>query len=135
MASDLKLCYVKGPWAYFTSIEVTKQWGDDWDDAPYEHNAGEPYDDHVDPEKRNHVPHEVMKVAWEGPYETPADRAGSNSPWSVQAINRGDIAWLIPSRWEKTSAEPIHAGTLLGDFIRKVREAGGVVYLPYGEDT
>ena len=37
------LCYVKGPWAYFTTQPLKKQWGDDWDDAPYEHNAGEPY--------------------------------------------------------------------------------------------
>lgn len=24
-----------------------KQWGDDWDDAPYEHNAGKVYDEYV----------------------------------------------------------------------------------------
>lgn len=27
---------------YFTS-DIENQWGDDWDDRPYEHNAGKPY--------------------------------------------------------------------------------------------
>jgi hypothetical protein len=26
-----KLCYVEDSWAYFTTQDVTKQWGDDWD--------------------------------------------------------------------------------------------------------
>lgn len=39
----MRLCYVSGPFAYFTSKELSEQWGDDWNDAPYEHNAGEPY--------------------------------------------------------------------------------------------
>ena len=30
--------------AYFTPVSLDEQWGDDWDDAPYEHNAGIPYD-------------------------------------------------------------------------------------------
>ena len=31
---------------YFTS-DMTAQWGDDWDDRPYEHNAGPPYETHT----------------------------------------------------------------------------------------
>jgi len=27
--------------------DLTEWWGDDWDDAPYEHNAGEVYDEYV----------------------------------------------------------------------------------------
>ena len=42
-SAGLVLCYVYGPWAYFTSRPLSEQWGDDWNDAPYEHNAGEPY--------------------------------------------------------------------------------------------
>jgi len=38
-----RLCYVDLPWVYFTTQDLDKQWGDDWDDAPYEHNAEEPY--------------------------------------------------------------------------------------------
>ena len=31
---------------YFTS-DLENQWGDDWDDSPYEHNAGPPYETHT----------------------------------------------------------------------------------------
>ena len=41
---EFRLCYVNGPFAYFTTKEVSEQWGDDWNDAPYEHNAGKPYE-------------------------------------------------------------------------------------------
>ena len=30
---------------FFTNADLTKQWGDDWNDAPYDCNAGWPYDD------------------------------------------------------------------------------------------
>ena len=38
-----KLCYVSNGVLYFTNKELSEQWGDDWNDHPYEHNAGEPY--------------------------------------------------------------------------------------------
>lgn len=118
---DPVLCYVRGAFAYFTTAPVTEQWGDDWDDAPYEHNAGAPYDHHG---------HKIVKVAWEGPWETPADRAGLNSRWSVQDINRGAIAWLLPSPWtDDDNVRPIPAGTTLTDFIAAIRAGGGRVFL------
>ena len=40
---EYKLCYVDGNKAWFTN-NFEKQWGDDWNDRPYEHNAGLPYD-------------------------------------------------------------------------------------------
>ncbi|OGN14800.1 MAG: hypothetical protein A3J47_00270 [Candidatus Yanofskybacteria bacterium RIFCSPHIGHO2_02_FULL_43_22] len=45
------LCFVEGNTAYFTTQELSKQWGDDWNDAPYEHNAERPYGpcDHNEP--------------------------------------------------------------------------------------
>ena len=39
----LKLCYLESSVMYFTS-DIDNQWGDDWDDIPYEHNAGKPYE-------------------------------------------------------------------------------------------
>jgi len=50
-----RLCYVERQWAYFTTRPIAEQWGDDWDDAPYEHNAGEPYEPcwHNEPKHRN----------------------------------------------------------------------------------
>ena len=35
-------------YAYFTPISLDKQWGDDWNDTPFEHNAGIPYDNDYD---------------------------------------------------------------------------------------
>ena len=43
---ELKLCYCANNIMYFTS-DMTAQWGDDWDDRPYEHNAGSPYETHT----------------------------------------------------------------------------------------
>ena len=40
---DYKLCYIDGNKAYFTD-NFKRQRGDDWNDAPYEHNAEPPYD-------------------------------------------------------------------------------------------
>ena len=42
-----KLCYIEKNFAYFTTQDLEKQWGDDWDDAPYEHNAGTPYEPRI----------------------------------------------------------------------------------------
>lgn len=126
---DLKLCYVSGPWAYFTTAAIKDQWGDDWEDAPYEHNAGRPYAWNEAVEGKNGVPsYTIAKIAWEGPFEEPRD-GHLNSPYSVRMINRGDIAWLRPESWT-TGVCPIHAGTSLNEFIMAIRDAGGTVYLP-----
>lgn len=139
------LCYVDGPWAWFTTQELSKQWGDDWDDAPYEHNAEEPNPPSTlyFSDGRGAVPcpkdhdvcgkplWEISKVAWEGPLETPADRAyGGNSLYSVEKINRGDIAWLAPGIMAKDGALPIPAGTTFEEFVKRIEAAGGIVYVP-----
>ncbi len=129
--ADLKLCYIcpRDRFAWFTSIPLESQWGDDWNDAPYEHNAGDPYNEHKEDGK--YLPHHLVKVAWDGPWSTPADLAGSNSAWSVQGINRGCVAWLVPDGWgSKDDSRPIHAGTSLTSFIEAVERSGGSVYLP-----
>jgi hypothetical protein len=131
---DLRLCYVDGRdrFAWFTSIPLADQWGDDWNDAPYEHNAGEPYSTHKEDSER--VEHHLVKVAWDGPYETPAEQAGINSMWSVERINGGSIAWLIPTKWgttEGADVKPIHAGASLVDFVIALEKAGGYAYLPH----
>ena len=43
---ELKLCYCANNNMYFTS-DMSAQWGDDWDDRPYEYNAGTPYETHT----------------------------------------------------------------------------------------
>lgn len=116
---DFKLCYIENLFAYFTTKELTKQWGDDWDDVPYEHNAGTPY-------KENGM--EIVKVAYSADMETP-QHGHYNSPFSVETINNGAIAWLRSSKWSKVKVV-IPAGTSLEDFIYKIELVGGEVYLP-----
>ena len=116
------LCYVDGNRAYFTTDTLENQWGDDWDDAPYEHNAGCPYC------MEGQL---IGMVFFDGPFETPADLGRGNSNYSVQMINRGSIAWLAPERWsDSPNAKPIMAGTKYRDFVKLVKLAGGNVYEP-----
>ena len=119
------LCYIEGPWAFFTTQLLKNQWGDDWDDAPYEHNAGCLYgSDEGD--------WEIVKIAWDGPFITP-NGGVMNSRYSVQSINRGDVAWLRQEGWHKGLACPIHAGTTLQEFRDRMISAGGMVYFPWEE--
>lgn len=159
-----RLCYVEGAWAYFTTQALDEQWGDDWDDAPYESNAGHPYEPcwHNSPTGlaqengrgwkpgtetplargercqcrsciRDWNPDgtprwEVIKVAWDGPFETP-DSGHLNSPYSVQDINAGALAWLRPSSWRSDLPRtPIPAGATVSEFRRIMEAAGGSVY-------
>lgn len=114
----LRLCYVDGPWAYFAPHDPIEVWGDDWNDAPYEHNAGEPY------EKFGPV-----CVAWLGTMEAPCD-GHLNSPWTVEEINRGEVPWLTSPSWRNGLCVKIWAGVTLAEFITLVRQDGGEVYLP-----
>lgn len=128
---EYKLCYVKNGKAWFTS-NFENQWGDDWDDAPYEHNAGEPYTEDYKQESlgvengRAIYPEIPMKTLYfELPnyylYE-PCDMC-LNSPYSVKDINQGAIAWI------HTPDFNINAGTTIEDFITIIEKFGGKLYL------
>ena len=123
-----RLCYIDGPWAYFTTQPLADQWGDDWNDAPYEHNAGTPYGP-LDDET-----FEIVKVAWDGDWDTPCAGHG-NSPWSVQQINAGAVAWLLSTPWRKRGPFVIMAGTTLDRFCDLIREGGGNVYMAQGDPS
>jgi len=129
--AELKLCYVEEPWAWFTTLPLDKQWGDDWNDAPYEHNAGTPYQYIEHNLKRGDEPWTVTKVAYSGgQLYTPSERfTGPNTPFSVEGINNQEVAWLGPDKWTDHNIR-IWAGTTLADFIGLVHAAGGTVYLP-----
>jgi hypothetical protein len=135
-----KLCYIDGNQAYFTNQELEKQWGDDWDDAPYEHNAGEPY-----PPPRPDLPDrmemwpnswnpdgtpkwEVIKIMFDGDFLQPKDYH-PNSPYSVEKLNTGIFPWL------RTSDEKafIRAGATIKEFTEFVKTHGGEVYFPITE--
>ena len=128
------LCYVDGQWAYFTTKKLSEQWGDDWNDAPYEDNAGEPYTYGDHDRKEGCEPWEIVKVAWCGDFETPCTDQ-CNSRWSVDRINAGGVAWMQTSRWSSGEAVIIPAGTTLSDFCRLIAAGGGEVYLKNTEDS
>ena len=127
MKKEPILCYVKDNWAFFTTQKLSDQWGDDWGDIPYEHNAGEPYEYRGE---QGREPWEIVKVAFISGYVEPCE-GYCNSPFSVRDINRGDIAWLRPKYCANQNARPIYAGTTLSEFINLIKESGGEVYLKY----
>ena len=132
---DSVLCYVSKPWAYFTTQELSKQWGDDWGDAPYEHNAGVPYNDRATSSADMDViwaePRwRVYRVAFRGPWCDPAEHQhAANSPWSVKDINGGAVSWLIDSGFGEADVPNIAAGVSFKLF-RKVVRAHGTLYVP-----
>lgn len=126
METEPILCYVKGDWAYFTTQPLDKQWGDDWNDAPYEHNAGPPYRPHSADQHW-----EIVQVAWEGDFETPDSWSrGWGSDYSVEVINQKVVPWIQTDRYSLKPRIQIWAGTPLREFIRLVLAGGGMVYMP-----
>ena len=97
--------YIEGEkeyYAYFTDLtDLQEQWGDDWNDTPYEHNAGCPYDSMGKNE------HTILKVPFTVVSENnngyshwvkfPCDYGNGNSPFSVEGINAGAIPWIFVS--------------------------------------
>lgn len=122
------LCYVTNNWAYFTTQKLQHQWGDDWDDAPYEHNSGTPYEFQDHDRKEGRQPWEITKVAWDGDFEAPCS-GHCNSHFSVEAINSGAVAWLRSCVWKSGPTVAIPAGTTLERFIELITSNGGSVYL------
>lgn len=117
------LCYIENNFAYFTS-DFDKQWGDDWNDRPYEHNAGEPYDSE----------NQIEIVAFKVDLYTPAEIAGLNSNYSVEDINNKETPWLTGKVYSQESVlygstTKIFAGTTMENFIETIREIGGKVFI------
>ena len=118
-----ELCYIDENKAYFTS-DWENQWGDDWDDVPYEHNAERPYIHYF--KDGIEYPIELKELYFEFPgkwIKLPCNDF-CNSPYSVAMINRGDVAWIRGDTFN------ILAKTTYEDFIKIVEDNDGVIYLP-----
>ena len=123
---EYMLCYIEGDSAYFTTCPLGEQWGDDWNDVPYEHNAGRPYEWS---ESSKSKPYKIKKIKFEGGFLQPSEGFG-NSPYSVEEINKGNIPWLKSESWIKEQTR-IYAGCLLGNFIKLVNQIEGTIYFPF----
>lgn len=116
---DAVLCYVEhGEWAWFTTRPLDEQWGDDWNDRPYDCNAGRPYG------PREGECWHVFRVGFDAPLESPWSRPGEPG-LSVMEINSGAKPWL--TSWQSEVA--IYAGTTLARFIEHIQSLGGDVYV------
>lgn len=137
MEKEFKLCYIEDTnKAWFTDC-FEHQWGDDWNDKPYECNAGTPYDHwseliednpHIWKRvwKHNPINHKVLYFETEDwSQRTPSD----DGEYSVEEINKGRIAWLSTDNYN------IFAGTTYNDFIQIIEENGGTVYVPRKENV
>lgn len=129
MEEEYKLCYVEGQKAYFTS-NFEKQWGDDWNDRPYECNAGEPYDDwseliedNEDRHKRKYKNHPIyIETLYFETHDWCESKPCEKGRFSVEEINKGAIAWIITDKF------CIQAGTTMKDFIKIIKENGGTIW-------
>lgn len=110
---DLKLCYIENGVAYFTNNE--NQWGDDWNDAPYQHNAGTPYEEDG---------YEILHLGFyaNNMYLEPCNYFYPKD-LSVEQINHKLVPWLIPENIK--DASPIFAGETLQDFVKKINNISG----------
>ena len=116
------LCYVSDNWAYFTTRQLDKQWGDDWDNCPRSCNSEEPYDWFPDRKEERWT---ITKVAWDGAFHLAPDH------FSTEEVNAGAAAWLVSASWSKSKKViVIKAGVTLSEFQILVQKAGGTVYLP-----
>lgn len=128
------LCFVTGCWAYFTTQPLEEQWGNDWNDAPYEHNCGLPYTFDDFDRKSGKAPWQIVKCAFDADLEQPHEWH-FNSPYSVEMINRKVVPWLQSGKYglarDQKTGEPIliWAGTPFSEAIRLIHRAGGEVYL------
>lgn len=125
MGKKFRLCYVDGNVLYFTD-NFARQWGDDWDDAPYEWNAGKPYDrayytEYDDEWCVEHGKGNIRCIAYMGgEYYIKQPKDGhTNSPYSVDMINKGAVPWLYCDK-----AGALLGGATMAEAKRWLKKAG-----------
>lgn len=130
-----KLCYIDGNKAWFTN-NFEKQWGDDWNDRPYECNAGEPYDSWYEKDKKyefvygNKIKHEIKhKCLFFETNDWSERKPCDMGKYSVEDINKQAVAWIHTDKFN------ILAGTTYENFIDIIEKNGGTIYLPKESDT
>lgn len=142
LRKKLFLCYVEeiddtSGNAWFTT-DMVNQTGDDWNDAPYQHNAGSPYDFHrtwglnsdltLTPPRWPAQPYLLIQVRWEGVAFRTAAFEGFNG--SVDDINQGRLYWLYYGAYREDIWSAVRAGTSLRDFMNLVVKLKGRIVWP-----
>lgn len=116
---------------FFTRKNLEEQWGDDWNDSPYDCNAGTPYYDN-DTDL-------IAVYAEPGPkcsdFQYPRYSFHTGPFLSVKDINSGAAPWISYKKFEKdkTISVNIPAGICLEDFEKIIFRDGGTIYYPRKE--
>ena len=127
---EYKLCYIVKNKAWFTD-NFEKQWGDDWNDKPYDCNAGYPYEywselieDNPDIWKRKWKQHTIkLKTVYFETGDWDEKQPHEMGNFSVEEINKGAVAWIYTGKYS------IYAGTEMDKFIDIIEKNGGKVDL------
>ncbi|MBI2473352.1 hypothetical protein HYV70_02255 [Candidatus Uhrbacteria bacterium] len=118
------LCMVDYGEVFFTTQSLADQRGDDWSSAPYEHNAGDPYEPcwHNRPDQQREAPcrcercqkdwnedgspkWEITSFCIEGvELAEPMDLL-TRHYISVKDVNRGIVPWLTNGVWDEEANE------------------------------
>jgi len=124
------LCFINGPWAYFTTRALSDQYGDNWNNKPWT-EAGSPYlHRHYNPELDKLNKWEIYKIAYSGFWTLPyAIYPDLNHPTVLSINNDNSIPWLCSSNPHPKPIE-VMAGTTLSNFCKLMRENGGYAYIP-----
>lgn len=128
--SKYKLCYIDQNKAFFTTQALSKQSGDDWNDIPYEHNAGYPYEWHEEHDKEV-KPWSIATLYFEVNDPMTPCSCIQNSKFSVDMINSKKlIPWLtIKKNYSDEQGIEIWAGTRYLDFVYAIQDNGGKVWV------
>jgi hypothetical protein len=121
---SLKLCYVddldngQTLLLYFTNKNAEDVWGDDWDDAPYEHNAGEPYIE------EGMIQEKLIIIANNCYFETWEAKQYPNSRYSVKDINqdRFAIPWFFIKNYSGKNKFLFFANNTIDDLYKLIEE-------------
>lgn len=131
---EYKLCYVEGNKAWF-SDNFENQWGDDWNDRPYECNAEVPYTswgEEIGEDEKGKPIYKEHKIKHKTLYFETEDwmdkRPCDIGRFSVEDINKQAVAWVHTSKFN------ILAGTTIEKFIETIENNGGKIYLERGEE-
>lgn len=108
-----KLCYIDQSMnhssvVYFSQSEPGDVWGDDWNDAPFEHNAGIPYEEFAP---------FVTFVAFD---LILPNTEFVNSYYSVEDLNQKKFPWVREEIYQED--KKLYAGASVKEFIELMDE-------------
>lgn len=125
MYKELIDCEIKGNMVRLYLGKNGKQWGDDWNDKPYEHNAERVYDKYVEKIAD-------MSIKFEYEVNEPADFAkDGNSDWRREDFIKGKIYAFTVINPENNSSIMIYFGEKFEDIVKRLNKikAGYSVYM------